>query len=102
MISQVTMNFFFKSIRVYNEPIIISPTFVKRLGKVSYNYLQIKYESKIADDNRIVDEKHNKIFKNALEWVNFIHNTYGITCHKMTAHEMFYKERGQKRAKIEI
>lgn len=95
--TQVNMFFGYSSFSRRHLALPIPPpsTFNKRLGTVTFNYLQVRYEARIADDTKIVDEKHKKTFNDALQWMQFIHKLYKEkdTEPQITAHEIFKKKR---------
>lgn len=88
-----------------NSTAHIVPTYKFHLGKTHYCHNGIHYESKIADNDLIIDEKHQLYFYTSTEWVHFLQKTYP-TSHQiylpLTMHEMFKIMEEQEKLEQEI
>lgn len=65
---------------------IPSPTFSKRLGRITFSTEKTIYVAMISDDLRVCDIHHKLIYRDSLQWVDNIQTLEGIKV--KTAHEM--------------
>jgi len=59
-----------------NSTAHIVPTYIFRQGKTNYLHNGIHYETKIADNDLLIDEKHQLYFYTSIEWIQFLQKTY--------------------------